>query len=606
MPGRSVAGWQDIVLLRWTSRDVGILLSGFAAGLFSATALCASRADGWPAKTLDSRLASSDHGSRASSGRGASLFRAWIRDAAAWARASLLSNPERTSPEAWGLSSLLDATLDQTVQTAAGRPQATEDKEGQKDVVDRPEGNATLNAAGTRVEPGPLGEVEKATGLPEEMARPSFVPPPSCEFWTDSWPEPWQEARGLAKRIQLQAGGVIDRRMARSLRNLTQVEALEALEELQRVVGATQSDDAAGSGLDLSAWIFSRLGVIRRRKQSHRLALGGNGVSALSCKTCPNEGIQEQSAQEGKRPTQPRTLAGFLEASEQAGDPRRIHNAALVDFGDGQRLLPVSLKYLDRFLKLRCCVPMLEMGLFPDAKEISESMGCLWAVKTHLPDVLRWDESAVTCVVVGDGCRPRTAALCCFLTRWRRVLSIDPSLGPSSERIRAIERLELRAERIQAVTVDLDVKEDAKVLIMLPHAHVCPNDALACLRVPATALQDPGQMPQISCVQLPCCEYEYHDRVAAQDPDAEYADPAIGSSRRTVRVWRDVGPAAMHLRAIGVGDERPEVQRRPPWSSSVDVRGWSGLARRARHLRRGGTKQELRRLRRGLALDSTQ
>lgn len=141
------------------------------------------------------------------------------------------------------------------------------------------------------------------------------------------------------------------------------------------------------------------------------------------------------------------------------------------------------------------------------------------------------------------------------------------------------------------------------MLLLLPHAHVCPNEALGCLRLPAAALEDGGRVPQIAVVQLPCCDYEYHDRVATQDPDAEYADPAIGSGRRNVRVWRDVGPVAVQQHAVGVGDRLPEVQTRPPWSSSVDFLGWSGQARRARYARRGGTKQELRRARRGLAVE---
>lgn len=333
------------------------------------------------------------------------------------------------------------------------------------------EGTGVPEKAGSlREQPEPhSGARLLVPGEEKEARRPpsaASTSPSSCQFWTDSWPESWREVRALARRIQLQAGGCVDRKAAKALRNLSVGEALETLSKLQVAVDTAQRAGDAAPCRNLSAMLLQASVFRKKTTRTGRQrgpAMGGEADAttdaSFGCETCADEGVQQQQEGSGRsrirdHPSS-RTFARFLEASERVGNPREIHNAAKVAFGDGQKLLPMSLKHLDRFLKLRCCVPLLEMGLFPDAKEITESMGCLWAVKTRLGDSLRFEESKVTCVVVGDGGRPRTAALACFLTRWRRVVSIDPALA-TDDRHRAIERIELRAHRVQAATVELD------------------------------------------------------------------------------------------------------------------------------------------------------
>jgi hypothetical protein len=75
---------------------------------------------------------------------------------------------------------------------------------------------------------------------------------------------------------------------------------------------------------------------------------------------------------------------------------------------------------------MRCSVPLLSLELFPNAQEITESMACMSAARAHLPDSVGFDDESVTCVVVGDGRRPRTAALMCFRTKWRRIILLNP------------------------------------------------------------------------------------------------------------------------------------------------------------------------------------
>ena len=94
------------------------------------------------------------------------------------------------------------------------------------------------------------------------------------------------------------------------------------------------------------------------------------------------------------------------------------------------------------------------------------------------------------------------------------------------------------------------------VVIMLPHAHVTPDIALACLcfDAPPPGNRDEGcadqtegphaqpPQPTISIVALPCCAYVYHNTALDQPPDVDFLDARIATSARAVRVWRDVSP----------------------------------------------------------------
>ena len=96
------------------------------------------------------------------------------------------------------------------------------------------------------------------------------------------------------------------------------------------------------------------------------------------------------------------------------------------------------------------------------------------------------------------------------------------------------------------------------VIIVLPHAHVTPDDALRCLRFDEGALAAhtmSGRRPLISVVQLPCCGYVFHDLAINGAPDFDFMDARIATSARCVRVWRDVASrfdfsSSMHGRGV--------------------------------------------------------
>jgi len=82
-------------------------------------------------------------------------------------------------------------------------------------------------------------------------------------------------------------------------------------------------------------------------------------------------------------------------------------------------------RYINEFVKLKCAPDLLAWGVFPNAKEITESMAMYHAVKNYVPFDLHDEE--INLVVVGDGKSPRTAALFAVMTKWT-CYSVDPKM----------------------------------------------------------------------------------------------------------------------------------------------------------------------------------
>ena len=178
-----------------------------------------------------------------------------------------------------------------------------------------------------------------------------------------------------------------------------------------------------------------------------------------------------------------------------------------------------TLRYLDEFLSLRCRDDLLRLGLFPNAKEITESLAAYRAVKRALGDVRDLGDPARTAVVVGDGCTPRTAAVLAFRTRWR-LYSVDPQLR-TDERWGQVERLTVVPLRIE----DWSLTLDGPAVVVAVHSHAPLGEAV--LRVRA---------PELAVVAIPCCVAQETGSL----PDLEYEDWGVWSEKRTVQVWRRV------------------------------------------------------------------
>uniref|UniRef100_K3WDE4 Uncharacterized protein n=1 Tax=Globisporangium ultimum (strain ATCC 200006 / CBS 805.95 / DAOM BR144) TaxID=431595 RepID=K3WDE4_GLOUD len=203
---------------------------------------------------------------------------------------------------------------------------------------------------------------------------------------------------------------------------------------------------------------------------------------------------------------------------------------------------PTSLRYLNEFVgKLQCAPALLEHNLYPDAKEITESMGVFNAVRKYM---LRDDQEAAMqtelqqragdavgkadgIVVVGDGSTPRTAAMFAHRLRHWKSYSIDPAMEyRSSERSlgwEKISNLVVIRNKIEKVRITL-----RRAIVVLVHAHVTLEQALSAIDAEMV----------VGVITLPCCNwFSKQETLFGRHPDLVYDDFSILSDKREVRLW---------------------------------------------------------------------
>ncbi len=168
--------------------------------------------------------------------------------------------------------------------------------------------------------------------------------------------------------------------------------------------------------------------------------------------------------------------------------------------------------YVDQFIGLKAAGDMLNLGLFPNAKEITESFAMFEASRKLYPD-FKHENGDVTLVCVGDGTKPRTAALFAFLTRWNCV-SIDPEMEFKDDE--KIYRLESIKDEIQNIQRHFH----SKVLVVMPHAHV-KLDWLKGI-----------SGDRIKYISMPCCIKQN-----PQSVDIEYRDKFVWSPQNLIKIW---------------------------------------------------------------------
>ena len=177
-------------------------------------------------------------------------------------------------------------------------------------------------------------------------------------------------------------------------------------------------------------------------------------------------------------------------------------------------------KYINEFIKLNLsAVDMLKNGIFPDAKEITESYGMFNAVHTKIKSDL--NDPSVTLVSVGDGKQPRTATLFAFRTKWE-CISIDPGLNTSkiSEWEKNIRNLKCIPDLVENVEISRD-----KVIIVATHSHA---------PLPAILSNIKGKVR--SLVAMPCCiPYNYEITHCIK-----YRDAGVWSPKNEIKVWKTI------------------------------------------------------------------
>lgn len=180
-----------------------------------------------------------------------------------------------------------------------------------------------------------------------------------------------------------------------------------------------------------------------------------------------------------------------------------------------------SLRYLDTFIKLKCAPDLLALGLFPNAKEITESMAMYNAVSKY--GDFKLDDPEVGVTVVGDGSTPRTAALFAFRSAWQSY-SIDPNLRAKSSYLK-VKRLSCLPFKVQGCLPLYGIS-----IVVFPHAHVFFDNYALYERFSEAKL----------IVSMPCCEpYKSHQQLwDGKPPTLRYHDWGVHSPQREILVWK--------------------------------------------------------------------
>lgn len=179
-------------------------------------------------------------------------------------------------------------------------------------------------------------------------------------------------------------------------------------------------------------------------------------------------------------------------------------------------------RYIDDFLSLRCAPDMLELSLFPNAKEITESFAAYDAVKTRLFRHFQLADEKIIVLSVGDGSTPRTAATFALRSRWR-CHSIDPLLGNKS-RFGRIARLWLHSKKIEECSrEEFGISDGSTVVLAAVHSHASLQNAVSVI----------GSVARLAIIAIPCCV-----RLTLPLPTYDvYHDEGIWSPAKTVLLW---------------------------------------------------------------------
>ncbi len=188
-------------------------------------------------------------------------------------------------------------------------------------------------------------------------------------------------------------------------------------------------------------------------------------------------------------------------------------------------------QYMTAFVRHGSSPLLLQMKVFPDSKELSESMACAEAIRRFV----RPDPKDATFLVVGDGSTPRTAALLALLYPESKSYSIDPQLKmPSLKAEMSPDDAAHPSPEIKNLFYTRGLIEDVyirapRVCVVMMHAHVSIDQVLTAIHSSTT---------DVSIVACPCCCYhEGQSKFQGRCPDHQGDDYGIWSEQRHMRVW---------------------------------------------------------------------
>jgi hypothetical protein len=184
-------------------------------------------------------------------------------------------------------------------------------------------------------------------------------------------------------------------------------------------------------------------------------------------------------------------------------------------------------QYINEFLRLKCAPELIEWKLFPNAKEITESIGCYNAVlhyivekESELNVPIKLNDPTINLVSVGDGSTPRTAALFAMRSNWR-CYSVDPNAN--NKDYSHIKRLTIIKKRIEDCGDMLHFTSPCIIVCVHSHAKL-------------DAILNKISAPVLHLVTIPCCiPHNLYNR-----PYIGYRDRGIRSEKNEVKIWLNV------------------------------------------------------------------
>lgn len=186
----------------------------------------------------------------------------------------------------------------------------------------------------------------------------------------------------------------------------------------------------------------------------------------------------------------------------------------------------VSNRYFDALLNIHAGARLVELKVYPDAKELTESFAAFRAA-LKFREFFPLSDPDVNLVVVGDGKTPATATTFALQTRWK-CHSVDPRLRPDS-RWDSVPRLKVHPSPIEEVSFEAD-----RLVMVAVHAHV-----------DARVIRSRLNAREMLFVFIPCCVPVELGR----SPDVEYEDEDVLSGARRVLIWRESGPDQRKIRS---------------------------------------------------------
>ena len=173
-----------------------------------------------------------------------------------------------------------------------------------------------------------------------------------------------------------------------------------------------------------------------------------------------------------------------------------------------------SLRYLNEFISLRCAPEFLIRDIFPNAKEITESMACFNAIRKYIK-VKNFNNKNFNLFDVACGSTPRTASLFAFLTQWI-CTAIDPKLKNEIYNIKKLKTYKYRIE-------DCEFKTESTTIIIACHSHVKLDIINKQIKAPRKIF-----------VSIECCKPLF---LTGHKPVKVYEDYGIHSPKREIKIW---------------------------------------------------------------------